>query len=578
MIREYVNSVLGKEKIDISIINGNIVNVYIDEIIPNSMVCIKNDKIVYTGKYDKELVDNSIKVIDANGKFISPGLIEAHTHIAQIFRLCDFAKISLLNGVTTVITECGEFGATTGGEGIKEFLKDCEIQPINLYVVLPPLTPPFPEFESCKGVKLREYFELLNHERVLGLGEFYWNRILDFKDFYEKIIEKAITLGKTVHGHSSGARGKKLNAYISMGIKSCHEPITVEEVIERVSLGLHVVLREGAVRCDFSNVYKFKEKLKDLRMVSISTDGVTPLWLIKYGTLREIANRALKFGFTPLEIIKMLSLNASYVFNLHDKIGAIAPNKDADIVIFKNLKNFEVDTVIVRGDIKVLNGEIKTEFKIHNYPEKLKNIIKIRKFYPEDFIYHSKNKKVKVRAIKYLEFLLTGMEEVELDVIDGNIKANPEKGILKYCRIDIHGSNRMVKGFLKDLGLKSITYCSNFNWDAYQLSIIGANENDMAIAINRLRELQGGIVLVRDGKIIEEIPMPIGSIMSEIPLEELAKKEERINKILWEDGCRMQNPLLWMQTLSFTGLPYYKLTDKGLVDIRKQKFMDIILS
>ncbi len=576
MVKKYVYAVLGREPIDISIINGQLINVYLDEIISDTMVCIKDHKIVYVGEYDEELIKNSRNVIDANGKYISPGLIEAHTHIAQIFRLCDFSKVSLFNGVTTVITECGEFGATTGGEGIKEFLKDCEIQPINLYVVLPPLTPPFPEFESCKGVTLEEYKELLQHERVLGLGEFYWNRILDFKDFYEKIIDYTLKLGKFVQGHSSGAKGRKLNAYIATGIKSCHEPITVEEVLERISLGLHVVLREGAVRCDFSNVYKFKDKLKDMRMVSISTDGVTPLWLIKYGTLKEIAKRAMNFGFNPVEIIKMLSLNASYVFNLHDKKGAIAPNKDADIVIFDNLENFDVDTVIVNGKVKIFNKEIKTEFKMHNYSEKLKNVIKIKKVNPEDFIYHSNEKKVKVNTIKYLEFLLTGLEEVELEVKNGNIQASPNKGILKYCRIDIHGSNRIVKGFIKDLGIKNLTYCSNFNWDAYQLCVIGADEKDMTIAVNRLRELQGGIVIVNKGKIIEEIPMPIGGIMSELPLEELAKKEERVNKILWDDGCRMQNPFLWMQTLSFTGLPYYKLTDKGLIDIRKQKFLDII--
>ncbi len=577
MIKKYSDAALGKERIDISIINGNLINVYTDEILANSMVCVKDDKIVYAGNFDKELADNSEIIINVNGKFISPGLIEAHTHIAQIFRLCDFAKISLENGVTTVITECGEFGATTGGEGIREFIKDCEIQPINIYVVLPPLTPPFPEFESCKGVKLEEYKELLQHPRVLGLGEFYWNRILDFKDFYQEIIEYTLNLNKTVQGHSSGAKGKKLNAYVSIGIKSCHEPITPEEVIERVRLGLHVVLREGAVREDFSNVYKFKDKLKDLRMVSIATDGVTPVWLKKYGTLKEIAKRALKYGFEPIQIIKMLSLNASYVFNLHDKIGAIAPGKNADIVIFDDLENFDVDTVIVNGDIKIKNKEIITDFKMYKYPNKIKNVIKIREFSSDDFKYPFKGKKAKVRAIKYLEFLLTGLEEVELDVINRNIVADPERDILKYCRIDIHGSNRIIKGFLKDLGIKTLTYCSNFNWDAYQLTVIGPNENDMAIAVNRLKEIQGGIVIVKNGKIIEEIPMPIGGIMAEIPLEELSKKEEHLNKILWEDGCRMQNPLLWMQTLSFTGLPYYKLTDKGLVDIRKQKFLEIII-
>ena len=578
MIKKFVDAVLFDEPLDLSIINGNLINVFTDEILANSMVSIKNGKIVFVGKYDKDLINKSKEIIDAQGKYISPGFIEAHTHIAQIFRLCDFSRISLKSGVTTVITEVGEFGATTGGDGIKEFIKDCLIQPLNLYIVLPPLTPPFPEFESCKGLTLDEYKELLKNEIVLGLGEFYWNRILNFKEFYEELIEYTLSLGKTVQGHSSGAKGKKLNAYICIGIKSCHEPITEEEVLERIRLGLHVVLREGGVRCDFSNVFRFKEKLKDLRMVSISTDGVTPQWLTKYGTLNEIARRAIRFGYTPLETIKMLTVNSSMVFNLHDRKGAIAPGKDADIVIFDDLENFNVDTAIVMGDVKILNKKFKTDFKMYNYPEWIKNTIKIRKFSPEDFKFKISGKeRVVVRVIKYLEYLLTGMEEIELKVENEDIKPEPEKGILKYCRIDVHGSNKIIKGFIKDLGFKSITFCSNFNWDAYQLTVIGPNEDDMAIAVNRLREIQGGVVIVKNGKILIEIPMPIGGIMSEIPLEELAEKEEVLNKILWNDGCRMENPSLWMQTLSFTGLPYYRLTDKGLVDIKNQKFLDIII-
>ncbi len=576
MICKLINSIIGDEPIDFSIINGKLINVYTDEIIDNGMVSVKDGKIVYSGNFNKKIADKSRKIYDVNGKFISPGFIEAHTHIAQITRLCDFSEVAIKSGVTTVITEVGEFGATTGADGIKEFLKDCELQPINIYIVLPPLTPPFPEFESCKGLIERDYFELLNYERVLGLGEFYWTRILNCKEKYDRIIEYALKIGKTVHGHSSGAKGEKLNAYISMGIKSCHEPITIDEVIERVRLGLHVVLREGAVRCDFSNVYKFREKLKDLRMISISTDGVTPLWLKKYGTLNEIARRAVKFGFSPIETIKMLTINASYVFNLHDNIGSLAPGKDADIVVFDDLKNFEPIFVFVKGKVLLENSEIVFKKNCYNYPEWIKRTISIKKFSKEDFIYRANTKKVKVNAIKYLEFLLTGIEKVELSVKDGNIMADREKGILKYCIIDIHGSNRVIKGFIKDLGIKSITYCSNFNWDAYQLSVIGPDEEDMAIAVNRLRELQGGMVIVKNRKILLEIPMKIGGIMSELSLDELAEKEDKLNRIMWEDGCRMENPSLWLQTLSFTGLPYYKLTDKGLVDIRAQKMIEII--
>jgi adenine deaminase len=577
MIKEELRAALGEAPLDKIILNGKIVNVFSDEILDNWIIGIKNSKIVYIGKSDKKLIENAKITINAKGKFVTPGFIETHTHICQMFRLQDFSKKSLLSGTTTVITETAEFSNSYGKDAVKTFIKEAKLQPIRLFTVLPPLTPPFPEFETSIGLTFEDYKELLNEDNVLGLGEFYWNRILNLDKFHEELIEYTLSLGKTVHGHSSGAKGKKLNAYISMGIKSCHEPISVDEVIERIRLGLHLILREGSVRCDFSNIAGFRERLKDLRMITVSTDGVTPTWLEQKGTLKEIARRAVKLGFSPIEVVKMLTLNASYVFNLQDKIGSLSPGKLADIAIFNDLKEFNVDTVLVGGEIKVENSEICYNTPIFNYPENLKKSVKIKKVTPENFIYYSKRNKVKVRAIKYLNFLLTGIEEVELNVEKEQIKINTDDGLLKYVIFERYGSNRIVKGFIKDLGFKNYTYAGTLNWEANQLIVIGADETDMAIAVNRIAELQGGIVLVAGGKIIVEIPLPICGVMSELSLEQLQIKEETLNKLLLEDGCRMENPSLWLQTLSFSGLPYYKLTDKGLLDVKNQKLIDIFL-
>ncbi len=575
MIKEMILSVLKDEPLDISVINGEIINVYTSEIVSGEMICIKGSKIVYSGEFKGDLAEKSLKIIDAKGKYVSPGLIETHTHIAQIVPLEEFTEKSLLSGTTTVVTETAEFANSSGIEGVKAFIDNAKQQHLRLYVTLPPLTPPFPEFETSVGLTLDEYKELLQDDIVLGLGEFYWSRILNFSDFYEELIEYTHSVGKTVHGHSSGAKGKKLNAYVSMGIKSCHEPITEKEVLERVRLGLHVVLREGAVRCDFSNVYGFKEKLKDLRMVSVSTDGITPLWLAEKGTLSEIARRAVRLGFSPVETVKMLSLNASYVFNLQDIIGALTPGKFADIAIFEDLENFRVNTVIVDGEVKVENKISTIKKKRSSYPEILRKSVKVKNVTEKDFVYFSTKKREKVIAVKYLEFLLTGSEEVELPVENNNIIADIEKNVLKYIIFDRYGSFGRVKGFIKDLGFSDYTFASTLNWEANQLIAIGADESDLAIAVNRIIELNGGIVLVKEGKIEEEIPLPVSGIMSETSLDVLSKKESNINLMLKNNGCRMENPFLWMQTLSFTGLPYYKLTDKGLVDVRRNEIFAI---
>ena len=439
MIKREILSVLGNEPIDIVIVNGKIVNVYTSEIHENHILCIKGNKIVYSGEFNGDLMKKSKYCFDANGKFVSPGFIETHTHIAQIINPSDFSQRSLMSGTTTVITETAEFANSSGIEGVKAFIDNAKKQDMRLYVTLPPLTPPFPEFETSIGLTLEDYKELLKDEIVLGLGEFYWSRILEFKDFYEELIEYTLSIGKTVHGHSSGAKGTKLNAFVSMGIKSCHEPITVNEVIERVRMGMHVALREGSVRCDFSNVSAFKDILKDWRMVSVSTDGVTPIWLTEKGTLSEIARRAIKKGFTPVEAIILLTLNASYVFNLQDKLGALAPGKLADIVIFDDIETFSVDTVIVNGQIKIENKNFLYEKPKTVFPDSLRKSVQVKPVTPDDFIYFSNKNSVTAKVIKYLEFLLTGLEEVELEVENNNIKSNIEKNILKYTILERYG-------------------------------------------------------------------------------------------------------------------------------------------
>ena len=255
----------------------------------------------------------------------------------------------------------------------------------------------------------------------------------------------------------------------------------------------------------------------------------------------------------------------------------MSPGKFADIVLFDDIEKFNVHSVIVGGKIKIDNKTPIFKKRKAVFPESLKKSVKVKPVAAKDFIYYSDKNYVTVRAVKYLEFLLTGMEEVKLKVENKNIKSDIENNILKYMIFERYGSNRIIKGFIKDLGIKKLTYASTINWETNQLIVIGANESDMALAVNTIIKLGGGIVLVANGEVVENIPLPVSGVMSELELSVLTKREKMINKLLKDDGCRMENPFLWMQTLSFTGLPYYKLTDKGLVDVRKNKILDVIV-
>ncbi|MBN2332532.1 MAG: adenine deaminase [Deltaproteobacteria bacterium] len=576
-ISQAVHTALGHEPADLIITNGTLVNVFTAEVIPRTAVAIRGERFVAVGELCAAVRGEQTRVIDADGAYLLPGFVETHTHIANVFRLHDFVRLVLPRGTTTVVTEVTELGNSLGAAGVSWFLEEAGRQPMNILATAPCFSPPFPELETVHPFSLAEYAKLFADQRVVGIGEAYWPRIIDPDERTLALLSLAWQHNLPVQGHSAGARREKLQAFAAAGISSCHEPITAEEALERLRLGLYLMIREGSIRQDLEGVAPIREMINDFRQVSISTDGVTTSRLLTEGHLDVIARKAVALGFSPVTVVQMLTINAAAAFGLRD-LGAIAPHFRADLQIVPDLATFSPSLVVAGGRIVAEKGSLQVSLEPYIYPEAAYHSLPLAPVTADTFHYPSTGSEARVRAIRpEIGSMVTHEERVTLPVIDGNIVPDPQHSILKYAIVNRHGRQTISIGFLAGTGIRRGAVASTLNWEAYQPTVYGASEAEMATAFNRLLELQGGIVVVEGQTILAELPLPIGGIYADLPLEEINTREEAIENALKSLGSELDNPFFHYQTLSFTGLPFLRLTDKGLYDVRSRKTLPVIL-
>jgi adenine deaminase len=575
-IKDLIEVAMGKREADLAIINGCLINVYTGEILSDYSVAIKGRRIAYVGKDIANRIGKNTEVIDAKDRYISPGFIDAHNHLASLFQIGEFIKYAAPHGTTAVITETSEWGNIFGLEGVKYFLEDIKNQPIKFFVTTPCMAPPYPQFETSKGFSIKEFEELIKDGRVVGVGESYWPRVLDRDEETLELFSKAIINGKELEGHASGARGDKLTGYVASGISSCHESISEEDALERLRLGLYTMIREGSVRNDLEAISGIKDKGIDLRRLVLCTDGVSPEILMD-GNMDLIVKKAIELGFKPVNAIQMVTINPAEHFGLK-YLGGIAPNKIADIVILEDLKNIECRYVISNGKLIAKDSVLIVKPKKYSYPKKLYKSIDIPEIKEEDLFIKSDRDRVKVRIVNVVRNFATAERVEELRVVNRNIVADKDKGILKMAIFNRYnkGKNKTI-GFLSGVGINRGAIATTLLWDCYNLLVTGFSEKEMAFAANRLIEIGGGFVVTDGGKTIGELPLPIGGIISDEPIKKLAERMDGIKRAFKDLGSDISDPFMLFQTLSFTGLPFVRLTDKGLLDIKNKKFLDIVI-
>lgn len=569
---------LGEAEADLAIINGAVVNVYTGEV-GKASVLIKGERIAYVGQDAAKSIGSKTKVIDAAGKTLVPGFIDGHTHIDVLYTINELLRFAIQGGTTTIITESCTIATTVGYEGVSHFLDSIRRQPVKILVTAPPMVTISPITEE-HAIGVKELRRLLRYKEVIGLGEPYWGDVVGGNQRVLDLIAETTRLGGKVDGHSAGANGKRLQAYVATGVSSCHEPINAKEVLERLKLGLFVLVREGEVRRELKAVAPIKDSGLPLNRLAISTDGVGPEQLINRGYMEFVVQKAIDLGFDPVQAVQMATVNVAQHFALDHDVGGIAPGKYADIVIIPNLKTIKAEYVISNGQVVSQNGRVLVPPRKHHYPPSLGNSLRL----PDDFsaddfaIRVGGHQEVKVRLMKQITDLLVREEIIDMPVTDGQLKIDVSQDILKVAAIErTFGSDKRFVGMIRGIGLKKGAIATSSVWDCSDLIVVGADENDMARAVNRVREVGGGMVVCAGGKILAEIAFPVAGEISTEPMEAIAAKLDVIQKAAEGLGVKSQDIRLTLAVLPTPAIPFLRICESGLFNLKENCFVELIV-
>ena len=565
-----INVARGLEKADLVIKNANIVNVLSEEIHKGD-IAICDGVIAGIGEnYSGE------KEIDINGAYVTPSFIDGHVHLESTMMLPkEFAKTVLPAGTTTVIIDPHEISNVLGLHGISFMHEAVKDLPMNVYTMLPSCVPATP-FETS-GFDLNSYdlSLLIDKPWVLGIAEMMnFPGVLNLDKNVMAKLELAKSRGKRIDGHAPYLSGKDLCGYIASGVKSDHECTTPEEAIEKLRLGVYVMIREGTAAKDLDALIPVL-KTSNTRKCIFVTDDRHPADLKEH--INGMVRRVVEAGVDPIKAVQIASLNTAEYFGLKD-LGAIAPGYKADLLVFPDLKSFKPDIVLKDGQVVAQDGKLAVEIT-ENDAIATRNSVNVRWITMDDFKIQTESDGVKkVRALEVIPHqLITKSVMSDVKVVDGNAVSNVETDTLKICVIERHrATGNIGKGFVKGFNLKCGAIASTVAHDSHNMIVIGTNDFDMYTAAVALIKCQGGKVVVKDGEIISQLPLPIAGLMSDKEFDFVVEKCDELNKAAHSIGCKLEDPFMTMGFLSLPVIPELKITDKGVFDTNKFDFVNIL--
>ena len=577
-----INSVAtGDSPADIILVNCSLINVYSKEIQEKIQIAIKNDRIAYVGSNATHTKGPKTTVIDLKNKFVSPGFVDPHIHIDHFTLPSEFVKKSLLCGVTSLFPDSIDIVSVSGFRGFKEFVKQTKNLPMRFFHTIPGGLPVDRKFSHGKTFSLREEKLSIKNPNVIGLGEvFSWTKVTSRDTRTMKSLIQMHQNNCIINGHTAGASGKKLNAYVSSGIFSCHEPINFEQVIERLRLGMWIMIREGSIRRDLKTIIPFviSHGTYTNRLMFCS-DGLDPNDITSYGHIDHCVKESIELGLDPIDAISMASKNCFDYYKMNNDFGGIAPGKIADILVFDNLKKIKIKKIFLGGKLIVSNGKILPTIKKPKLPSWLINTVKTPSITENDFIIKSRRNEENVNVISMKTEIVTAKTNEILKTNLGNVTTSTEKDIWKVAAFDrTFGSKKHSLGFLKNFGADIGAFASTWSFHENDMIIIGANEKDMSFAANKLRKSQGGMIVVKDRKVLAFLPMEVAGIISSKPIDVVANQFSEINNVLVDHGCIFKKPHLVPVFLPFLALPDIRILYSGIVDIKKREFIPTIIS
>lgn len=549
----------GREKADLVLKNAKYLNVFSNEFLSGD-IAVANGLIAGVGKYDGKTE------IDVSGKLVLPGFIDAHIHLeSSMVTPAEFAKAVVAHGTTTVITDPHEITNVMGIDGVEYMIQASQNLPIDVHFMMPSCVPATEIDESGAELDCKDIDLYLDNKKVLGLAEMmnYVGVINGDKNVLSKIVTSQAH-HKKIDGHAPELSGNDLNAYIAAGVYSDHECSTFENALEKLRKGQFIMIREGTAAHNLKALMPLLTQQYYSRCM-FATDDKHPSDLLYGGHIDYIVKQALKNGTDPIVALKTATHHAARYFLLNNK-GAIASGYLADIVVVDNLEDFNVETVFKCGKL-VFDGEVK-DFSAPTVDEKLAekcfDTFHLDSVTPSSF---------KVEGKLGLIGLVGG------ELLTRNLgtadKIDVENDILKIACIERHkGTNHIGVGYVKGYSLKSGAVATSVAHDSHNIITVGCNDDDIAVAVNAIRDSKGGIAVVENGKIKALLELPIAGLMSDEPLTTVNEKLENAKSSAYELGAdKSIDPFMTLSFLSLPVIPSLRITTKGVFDAENWKML-----
>ena len=566
---------------DIVLYNGNIVNVLSREIYRGD-IAIKGERILLVGDC-KDLIGENTMVIDMEGKHMSPGFIDSHMHFeSSMLTITEFSRLSIPSGTATLVADPHEIGNSLGVIGMKAMADEINYVPNDVHMVVPSLVPDSPTLETAAvDISSKDMEDLLNHNNIIGIGEL--QGFSNVQHVYNNTPEVITDLlastmyarsnNMVVDGNAPELFGKDLAAHIisTGGDCSCHETTTKEEAMDKIRQGVYVFMREGSTQKNMGECIRaVTEEGMDSRRCILATDDMIASDLQNFH-MNEIIRRTIKEGIEPVEAIQMATINPATYFGF-DEVGVLAPGKKANIAIIGDINEMTVDGVFLNGKLVASNNELLIDLPKYTYPDEVKHSVKIKPIKEEDLYIKANGNTARVRAIIAIpDQNLTGNAEATVNVQNGITQADPSSDNLLMACVERYGrtDGNIGKSFVQGFGLKEGAFAESVAHDTHNIMVVGTNYRDMMEAVNRVIELGGGIAVTNKGRILSDMRLGVGGLISdELTGHELSEKLIEIENIISNDlGCEIHGPLMHLSFLALSTSPTWKLTDRGIVDV-----------
>ena len=504
------------------------------------------------------------EVFDCNSLYVIPGLIDPHAHLEVFYTPLTISYQAMLHGTTSAITETHEFANIFGKYGVEFLIGLSELTPFRVFYTVGSITPQNPHVEGDEKLPPEDVEELMKNEKVVGLGEVIsWVRVLKNDPVMMEKIRIARKFGKTVEGHMAGAKGDKIRKLAEAGITSCHESITAEEVIEKLEAGVHVIIREGSIRREMERIIpEIAEKKEYFDRIMLSPDWLDPRDVMKFGYMDHLVSRAVEYGLDPVTALRMVTLNPARYFGLKG-LGKIERGYFADIIFVRSLSNPIPEHVMVNGEFVVRGRKLTVKERKMEVPERIRNSVAIKPdLSPDDF------------SLNMADGTLNFMDIVDRTITRGNsIKVEGElpKNISLVRLIDRWDGKMSPFGAVKGFSIEG--FASTFSQDCHNLLVVGYSPQAMAESANMVVEMKGGFAFVHEG-LKMRIEMNVGGIASTKPIPDLAENLEEFESPL-RDITGLESPLLTSGFLTFSSLPFLRMTISGMYDVLKDRIVPI---